>query len=160
MASSGCVLPLSPTFEDPAGERNYAPEIVSTSPVQGFVLPGTLTVTVTDPNVRDDLYIRWIAEYPPYNAMFTRLLRDDIQVTHSADGTQQQATRPFSNLSCFNLAVGTGSRAHPVTALVADRPFQVPSADPGGDPETSLTKSGDKYALYAEAHWVINVDCP
>jgi len=42
MTFSGCVLPLSPTWEDPAKETNYAPQVVGTVPVEGFVLPQTV----------------------------------------------------------------------------------------------------------------------
>jgi len=157
MTFSGCVLPLSPTWEDPAKETNYAPQVVGTVPVEGFVLPQTLTVTVTDPNVGDHVYVRWIAEYPPYNPMKTRLLRDDVELAPPADGTPVFAMPSVANVSCLNLAPQTS--AHPVTALVTDRAFPKPSETPGTNPQDLFTKL-DSNGLSAEAHWVLNVDCP
>ena len=133
--------------------------MVTTDPVQGFVLPGSLTVTVTDPNVTDDIFIRWIAEYPPYNPMITHLLGQDSQVSHSLNGTQVTEMRSFSPVTCFNLTRGTGAIAHPITALVSDRMFQDPSAATSANAEQVLTRSADQHALYAEAHWVLNVEC-
>ena len=69
---SACVIPVGPRFEDPPGQENFAPEIENADPLQGGVVtvPSNtakkITITVTDPNAFDDLYIRWIAEYPPY----------------------------------------------------------------------------------------------
>jgi hypothetical protein len=158
MTFSGCVLPLSPQFEDPPAERNYAPEILSTSPVQGgFVLPQTLSATVTDPNVGDHLFVRWIAEYPPYNDIKTRLMRDDFEAVPPNDNTAPFAMPSVADVGCGNLAVQT--MVHPVTMLVADRKFPTLIDFPNLTREQLLTKASD-LALKAEAHWVLNVDCP
>ena len=153
MTPFGCVLPLAPTFDNPPEPQNYPPQITMMEPPAVFIVPGDLAVTVTDPNVGDDLYLRWIAEYPPYSPN-SHLLRDDTKIPHSADGSQLLETRPFTNLSCLSLTQGL--IYHPVTALVTDRPFP----DPMGltSREDQLTKI-DKDAGEAQAHWVINVNC-
>jgi hypothetical protein len=155
MTTFGCVLPLAPTFDDPAAERNYAPMLITTDPLQGFVQPGSLKITVTDPNVTDDLWIRWIGEYPPYSMVNTRLLRDDTKVSHSADGKPLVAGSVL-NVDCPSLAPDL--LAHPVTALVSDRAFVTRADDPtlSGEAQYITVSKG---ALTAEAHWVVNVSC-
>lgn len=157
MMSLGCVLPLAPSFDDPPAERNYAPTLIDFTPVQGFVSPGLLTVTISDPNVGDDLVVRWIVDYPPYNGDRTRGLID-FPYTHSADGKPLLKTSPM-DVSCLNLAQGIS--AHPVTALISDRPFLC--CEKAGDnanlsPEEQLTKLRPN-ALSVEAHWVVNAPC-
>ena len=156
MMSLGCVLPLAPNFDDPPAERNYAPTLVDFTPAQGFVSPGPLTVTVSDPNVGDDLVVRWIVDYPPYNADRTRSLNDD-PIPHSADGKPLLKTSP-RDISCLNLAQGVS--AHPVTALIADRAFLCCEKDDGANlsAEQKLTKLPPN-ALSVEAHWVVNAPC-
>src|SRR4051812_5161685 len=62
----GCILPVSPRFEDPPAPGNYPPEIDTTAPAQGTiwtVQPGEVahfSVTVSDPNNDDNLFVRWI----------------------------------------------------------------------------------------------------
>jgi hypothetical protein len=157
MTSLGCVLPLAPSFDDPPAERNYAPTLVDFRPVQGFVSPGPLTVTVSDPNVGDDLVVRWIVEYPPYNSDRTRGLPDDPFI-HSADG--KQLLKPSErNISCLSLAQGIS--AHPITALISDRAFLCCDALHDGanlTAEEKLTKLPSN-ALSVEAHWVVNASC-
>jgi len=153
MMPFGCVLPLAPSFEDPPAPQNYPPQIVMTDPAAVFVLPGTLTVTVTDPNPGDDLYLRWIGEYPPITPN-SHLLAPDLKITKSADGSVLYEMRSFPNLSCASLA--TGVMAHPVTALVTDRPFPDPATLTSH--EDLLTKTADDSGR-AEAHWIINVNC-
>jgi hypothetical protein len=156
MTSFGCVLPLAPAFEDPPEQQNYPPSVVSTEPPQGIVQAGTLSVTVTDPNVSDDLYIRWIGEFPPYTQN-SHLLKDDTKVQHSADGSQLLEMRSLENLNCLSLASQTA--LHPVTALVTDRPFPDPAQFPNLSREDLLTKLDD-HGAKAEAHWTVNVSCP
>ena len=157
MTSLGCVLPLAPNFDDPPAERNYAPTLVDFTPAQGFVSPGPLTVTVSDPNVGDDLVVRWIVDYPPYNGDRTRSFGDD-RFTHSADG--KPLLEPSQrNISCLNLAQGIS--AHPITALISDRPFlccEKASDSVNLSAEQQLTKLRPN-ALSVEAHWVVNAPC-
>src|SRR4051812_34931695 len=83
---SGCVVPVTPAFQDPPASQNYAPVFLNVDPEIGAVVTrSAFLVTVTDPNVGDDLYVRWIADYPPYSNN-TRTLLPTTKVTHSADG--------------------------------------------------------------------------
>jgi hypothetical protein len=151
MTSFGCVLPLAPSFDDPPAERNYAPTLTTFAPPQGFVSPGALSVTVSDPNVGDDLVVRWILEYPPFSDR-THRLKDD-HFTHSADGKELQQPSEAPDLGCLSLAQGIS--AHPITALVADRAFLVRPDLPLEEQLTALPTG----ALTVEAHWVLNVTC-
>jgi hypothetical protein len=152
---SGCVLPLSPEFQDPPTQQNYAPDIVSASPLQGSVV-STLTfeITVTDPNVSDTLWIRWIGEYPPVSSD-SRLLAPDIAVPPF------NGQAPFSSQSitidCLSSPLAKLPQ-HPIMALVSDRPFLPRDSDAGL--ETLLIGSSSPVAKTAEAHWVLNLTCP
>ena len=74
-------------------------------------------VTVDDPNVADDLYLRWIADFPPFDED-SRRLGDDIKLSPPAPGT----LRPDAvlNVDCtlhalaiaLKTAMGAFPRAH------------------------------------------------
>jgi hypothetical protein len=121
------------------------------------VSPGVLSVTVSDPNVGDSLVVRWIVDYPPYSGDRTRQLDDDL-IPHSADG--KPLLMPSGrDISCLNLAQGIS--AHPVTALISDRPFLCCK---NGDDTSNLTAEErltklPPNALSVEAHWVVNAPC-
>jgi hypothetical protein len=83
---AACVVPVGPEWSDP--DSNYPPSIVSATPPVGFVLGGNrdggsasleVTVELADQNTQDDLYLRWIVDYPPYSADNTVLARTDIK---------------------------------------------------------------------------------
>ena len=157
--TSGCVIPVAPDFQDPPLQQNYAPELVSTVPPQTIVTTTAFQVTVTDPNVSDDLYVRWIAEYPPFSSTNSKRLKPDVMLTHSANGMQMLGMDPIAVDCLFPLA---RLPQHPITAIISDRPFFSPQDDPPqSDPETLLagirTKEG---ALKVEAHWVLSLLCP
>ncbi|HET6147337.1 MAG TPA: hypothetical protein VFH68_07365 [Polyangia bacterium] len=157
MTSSGCVIPLAPSFDDPPAERNYAPQLLDPTPAQGYVSPGVLRVNVSDPNVGDDLVVRWIVDYPPYNADRTRRLVD-FPFHHSADGKPLLEPSEM-DISCLNLAQGVS--VHPVTALVSDRDFlccKKPEDSANLTAEQQLIKLPPN-ALSVEAHWVVNAPC-
>jgi hypothetical protein len=116
-----CVVPVAPTFQDPIGEPNVPPYIVSAIPSVGFVASATqmFQVTVTDQNVGDTLNYQWLIDYPPYNGD-TR--PGDIgSIAPSANGTQQQVTRPLLRLPCsYNPAP---KAVHQLQFILADREF-------------------------------------
>jgi hypothetical protein len=125
-------------------------------PSQSFVLPGTLQIVVTDPNVSDDIYVRWIGEYPDYSPN-SRLLKNDI-IPKSVDGTPLRGVSEMPDLGCLQLA---RLPQHAITALVTDRPFLTTAEVPADDPEQleKLLTSTRVNAGRLEAHWVLNVDC-
>ncbi len=120
---SACVVPVAPSFQDPVGEPNVPPYIVSAGPPVGtFITSTTLIpqVTVTDQNVGDLLAYQWVIDYPPYKPDTHPLGIEHIQP--SANGSQQQVTKALSQAPClFNpdptLAV------HQLAFILADREF-------------------------------------
>ena len=159
---SGCVIPVSPQFEGPLPQENFAPQIESAQPAQGQVLTAgtaqSFTITVTDPNAGDDLNIRWIAEYPPFTNITRRLM--DQPVFHSADGERLHAPVKITISCAFYPLASIAS--HTIMALVSDRPFRdVPDQPDAGttalELENALTGvgAGNK----AEAHWFLNLPC-
>jgi hypothetical protein len=154
---SGCVIPVAPDFQDPPLQQNYAP-VLSADPQQGIVTTTTFTVTVGDPNVSDDLYVRWIAEYPPYSTVNTKGLKEDRMIPHSVNGMQLEVPDSIT-VDCVFDPLAPQLPLHPITALVSDAPFFTVAEDPTLDPETVLTGIR-KGAMKAEAHWVLSLTCP
>lgn len=116
---SACVVPVAPNFQDPIGEPNVPPYIVSAIPSVGAVAAPTqmFQVTVTDQNVGDTLNYQWLIDYPPYT-LDTR--PGDIgSIAPSADGTQQRVTKPLLRLPCsYNPAP---KAVHQLQFILADR---------------------------------------
>jgi hypothetical protein len=124
LSTSACIIPLGPDFQDPVSEPNDAPYIIGAIPdFTSVVTPPQLdfSVTVTDPNVGDNLYIRWLADYPGAN--YRPLMADPPFVAHSTNG-QPLRKSVSTTVDCFldNLAM-TSDGEHRVEVLVADRPF-------------------------------------
>lgn len=152
---SACVLPLAPEFEDPPAAQNFAPVIVDSFPVNGAVVSTPMfRVTVDDPNVADDLYLRWIADFPPFSDS-SRRLGDDIKLSPPAAGT----LRPDAVLSvdCTLHALAKMTTTHQIMIVVADRPFRSPDQEPSL--ERKLTSLPPGVAKRAEAHWTLNLEC-
>src|SRR5215471_15875644 len=69
---SACILPVAPEFQDPPASENFGPVITDSSPALGSVVTKVggaplppFRVTITDPNLGDNLHVRWLADYPP-----------------------------------------------------------------------------------------------
>jgi hypothetical protein len=151
----GCVLPLAPQFSDPPSQENFAPVITDSRPLEGMIVTSTtFSITVTDPNVTDDLWVRWIGEYPPFSNDSQRLLSTDQHISHSVDGTPLQSTQSIT-LNCL-YPLDRQLTQHPIMALVSDRAFLPADSDAGL--ETILTGISPG-AKKAEAHWVLDLDC-
>ncbi len=133
---SACITPVAPEFQDPTASPNYAPYIVSFSPAFGSVVSIPLSqdpvsqdfqVTVTDPNVEDNLFYRWVADYPPYTTN-TRTLAD-AEFPHTANGQPQDALISRT-IGCTDTLATTANGQHRFEVIVADRPFAAaPSSD-------------------------------
>jgi hypothetical protein len=137
---SACIIPVGPNFQDPPAAPNFPPYIVSATPdFNSIVTPPQLTfaVTVTDPNVGDDLYIRWLADYPGANY---RTVMGTSFVAHSANG-QVLAATVTGTVDCTldNLAMTTDGE-HRIEVIVADRPFVEPG--PGNTQLDLVTPPG------------------
>jgi hypothetical protein len=162
---SGCVLPVGPRFEDPPTVENFAPAIEGAQPAQGSVVTAvgtgtgttisqTFTIMFTDPNAGDDLYVRWIGEYPPYSA--TSHVLSDNKISHSVNGEPLHQSASL-NVTCFTLLARTAQ--HQITVLVSDRPYWDPS-DPAAplNLEMVLVQNTEK-TLVAQATWFLNLPC-
>jgi hypothetical protein len=153
LSTSACIIPLGPDFQDPVATPNAAPYFESAHPDFGSVVtpPGLqFTVTVTDPNVGDDLHIRWVADYPGANY---RTLTPESFVAHSTNGTPLRTT-VSATVDCLldNLAM-TSDGEHRVEVIVADRPFVESSG-------TQLDLVMDP-GLVVRASWVLEqLSCP
>jgi hypothetical protein len=147
----GCVIPVGPQFQDPLAAQNYAPRITDVKPA-GTVTSNThFEVTVTDPNVGDSLFVRWIANYPDLQASSTTL-KDQIFSPH-ADGSplSEQASL---DVDCDDLASASAENSvgrHQIRIVVADRAFAS-----GTVPSDRVSAGG----LADWNDWTLNLSCP
>jgi hypothetical protein len=117
---SACVLPIAPEFQDPPASQNYAPFFLATDPPIGAVVSTpSFRVTVRDPNVGDNLYVRWISNFPPATGD-TRAFKEET-IPHSADGTLLFADSTAQPTCIKDLVANLPS--HRVMVVVSDRQF-------------------------------------
>jgi len=85
VAANGCVVPIGPEFRDPQEKlppEPFKPTFTSADPPFGTTvgLDGAarkyFTVTVDDINVTDQISVRWVLNYPPYNMTATKQLSE------------------------------------------------------------------------------------
>jgi hypothetical protein len=155
---SACVLPIAPDFQDPLSSPNYSPFIISSSPPAGSIVTGmpttttTFRVTVSDPNVGDDLHIRWLVDYPPLSPTITRIV-PDTTISHSADG-QPIVQDAFEPIGCSQQLLSPTLNQHQVMVLIADRPFETLRLD-----QDNVTKLVDDAGFVVSASWILTVGC-
>jgi hypothetical protein len=157
---SACVLPIAPEFQDPPAAANYSPLILDSNPQIGSVVVAAnpmmvppFTVFVSDPNVGDDLHVRWLADFPPFT-MNTRDMVLDDHFTHSSNGVPLNAMSEVTpSCSAHNLAK---IPQHQIMAVVADRPFDNTQVGPNAD----LTKLSDPNGRKVVATWTLTLGCP
>jgi hypothetical protein len=149
---SACVLPIAPEFQDPPASENYAPVFIDTEPPAGSIVTAspmlTFTVVVSDPNVGDDLQVRWIADFPPLTDNTSVMATTPIP--HAAGATvSSHETSIQPNCALHHLA---RIPSHQIMAVVADRPF----LDPGTPIDFErLPPDG----LKDSRSWILNLDC-
>ena len=119
-AGSSCVIPIGPEFTDP---ENYPPFVVSSSPAEGEVLSVAtgsrqVTLRVGDQNIGDQLFIRWLIDYPAYSAA-SRIGRDDRAPTTGEAFRGPVAFVP----DCRDHNIARELPEHRVTASISDREF-------------------------------------
>jgi hypothetical protein len=156
---SACITPVAPEFQDPAASPNYAPYIQSVSPPFGSVVSIPLSqnpvsqnfqVTVTDPNVEDNLFYRWVADYPPYTTN-TRTLAD-AEFPHMVNGQPQDAVISRT-IGCTDTLAITADGQHRLEVIVADRPFAAPIP-----PDMSLDLVNPP-GFVVRASWTFQIAC-
>ena len=156
LSTSACIIPVGPDFQNPIAGPNNAPYIIGATPDFGaIVTPPQLTfsVTVTDPNIGDDLYVRWLADYPGAN--YRQVNTGRSFVSHSMNGQPLRETvQAIVDCLLDNLGM-TSDGEHRVEVIVADRPFVDPIP-----PDTHLDLVMDP-GLVVRASWVLEqLSCP
>ncbi len=156
MTFVGCVIPLAPEFENP--EKNQPPFIVSANPSVGSEIgPSTeeqdeeFEVTLRDPNPGDELYVRWIFNYPPYSDDNTRISNVNRLPPTSPDGPRRIAIA----VNCSLLSLPKGRKQHRVMLAVSDRQFK---RDVDSAPDLRLTGTQPDAHLL-QAVWTLNKEC-
>jgi hypothetical protein len=149
---SACVLPIAPEFQDPPTSQNYAPYFQTVMPDLGSEITVPMfEVTVTDPNVGDDLYVRWIVDYPPYNDN-TRPFAQP-KVVHSVDGSPLLQNLTFAP-NCVDDNLAKIAR-HQIMVVVADRDFSKQLPMQAVDLTRLVPGDGRKVI----GTWVLDMEC-
>jgi hypothetical protein len=146
-----CIIPVAPEFQDPAGVPNSPPFIIQeeTSPPFGAeVVDPTFAITISDPNVGDDLHVRWLADYP---GPATRTIEADHLYIARKDGLPLRQRVPVT-VDCSLYQLSPDLDRHQIIAVVADRLF----ADPSPNSLTLVTQDSEP----AFAFWNWSVKCP
>jgi hypothetical protein len=130
-----CVIPVAPDFQDPLAAANVPPYLHDWMPARGPVfsvfgsatsLPTTnFTVQITDPNVDDTIYYRWVLNYPPSSGTTTiAFSAPDAQDGPPATGAVHNFTANFP-MNCAVVqgqSISSGLEQH-FSLFVADREF-------------------------------------
>lgn len=137
--STGCLLPLAPDFQDPPKAPNYPPSFQVVKPfAETSVTAGSdsFHVDVEEPNPQDTLYVRWVADYPPYTAGKTKQLGSDVILLPGQDRAADYMLPTPAPCSAFSAGA-----EHRLVTIVSDRPFR--RADQFTDPyRFSLVEGG------------------
>ena len=143
---SACIIPAGPEFQDPPSIPDSAPYIVSATPEIGSITTGTnFAIVISDPNVQDDLNVRWLLDWPetvPGNHTF---VKDDL-FSHDESGKRLMAIST-ATIGC-NLLRPAALPLHRLFVVVADRDFDENDI-------TAVVIGGNK----TSATWVWNVTC-
>jgi hypothetical protein len=155
---ASCVVPVGPEWTDPPA--NYPPTIKEANPAVGSLLPrdpdagGSFTVEVVlaDKNTTDDLFVRWIIDYPPppFDETASRLA---YPTTQPGGGGIERPRLRFAP-SCNDDHIASGFSSHRLMLAASDRSFA--SDDPG---QTSLDAVPEGNAR-VEAVWLFELNCP
>jgi hypothetical protein len=149
---SACIIPAGPEFQDPPGVRNSPPFLLSVSPPEGSrVVDPTpeFSVTPSDLNAGDDLWVRWITEYPP-NVIGSTNANPPTPIPHSADGSPLRSPSNFKpNCNDIDRRLST----HQVMAAISDSAFV--GSDGLGD---LLTTTSDTPPILVV--WTWQKSCP
>lgn len=152
LLASACVLPVGPQFEDPPG--NSSPYLASSDPPEGSVLPETsplIEVVVGDANQDDVLRVRWLIDYPPFDAAVTRMAHEFHLPT---TGKTERGKFRFAP-NCADDQIATETSSHRVTLSVADRPLLPEDQSPPALRLDSVPTEG----FVLRATWILNLDC-
>jgi hypothetical protein len=151
----GCVVPVGPEWTDPQG--NYPPTIHSATPPVGSVLgldPDAgaalaVAVVLADHNTKDKLYVRFIIDYPPFDANVTRLAWSHIE---PGGGQIERPTITFAP-NCIDDQIARGFTSHRLLLAASDRPF---ASDNPTEAAPDAVADGN---FLVEAMWQFEMDC-
>jgi len=153
--ASGCVVPVGPKWSDP--ETNHPPTIASANPAVGTVLGRSadggssgqveVEVVLADQNTSDNLYLRWIVDYPPYTAGKTVVALETAQ----PGGDTIVRTAVIFAPDCASIHSRTLAD-HRLLLAVSDRPF-------GSDVNSSTPSAVDNGNYLVEAVWPFTLNC-
>lgn len=140
-----CIIPVGPNWQDPPGERNHAPEIVSITPPVGMIVTTSVgfRVVFSDPD-GDPLFFRWLAEAPPIVQGISF-----IQPVDDHPPSMEPAESKFP-AECGQLQASRTT--HQIKVGISDRPFIVP--DKAADALTTVDGS-----LPIEFAWTLEKAC-
>jgi hypothetical protein len=154
--ASGCVIPVGPQFDDP--EANYPPYVSSSSPTVGEIFtPGptddgrSITVTLSDQNLHDELFIRFLVDYPGTDTSTSHLVLP-IQIPPTG---MPERLPVHVQPSCQMLRLAMGP--HRFIMSVSDRPFLDALLGQDVDPEAPFDSVPDD-AKRIRVGWTLN--CP
>jgi hypothetical protein len=152
-----CIIPVGPDWQDPHGEENLPPRFVTTTPVSGQHIAADannvqkFTITVSDPNVREPLFLKWLEEYPPVTAETNQIAAMNFMVPPSETGQAMRAQKT-ETFGCGVFANKTRTE-HLITAVVSDRPFVI-----GGPLSNPLLVEDNGQT--DTVTWTLNLPCP
>ncbi|HXU82719.1 MAG TPA: hypothetical protein VN914_15055 [Polyangia bacterium] len=154
--AGGCVIPVGPQFDKP--ETNYPPYVVTSTPTVGEIFtPSTaedgrqITATISDQNLHDNLFIRFLVDYPGTDTSLPHLLLGfEIPPSGAAERSpvhiQPSCQQP-------KLAMGP----HRLIMVVSDRPFFDALLGQDVDPEAPFDSVPEE-ANRIRVLWTLN--CP
>jgi hypothetical protein len=151
-----CVVPVGPEWVDPP--ENYPPTIAEATPAVGSVLAPTpdsggqpaVRVVLADQNTRDNVYFRFIIDYPPFDPATSR-----VAWPSALPGGDQVKREPIVFVpSCALHDIASGFSSHRLLLAASDGHFvdDVPG-------QAGLDKTLDG-RVPVEAMWPFELDCP
>lgn len=147
---ASCVIPVHPEFDEP--ETNTAPYLLVSDPQPLETLSATgmerfIRVTLADDNAGDELFLRWMIDWPPAGQL-QRLARQD-RLPPSTEGKPERPEDVFQP-DCLEHNIASGLKQHKVLLIVSDRPYK--SFDPFDDAPSD--------AKVLKIGWLLNLECP
>jgi hypothetical protein len=143
-------VPVAPEFRDPDKVENFPPYFEGSTPIfwkREVFAPQTFTVKVRDRNPLDNLYVRWVSDYPEFEEAFSKLLAE------SMGGSVTDFSYGPIPADCKDFAQGRDA-THRLVVIVSDRPFNPPPLAENVELKFNSAKDG---ATPIMAGW--NVTC-
>jgi hypothetical protein len=157
----GCVIPVGPEWSDP--DRNYPPTVAYANPPVGTILgqapdggtsdagaPIVVAVELADQNTGDNLYVRWIIDYPAQPPADPR-----VALLFTYPGGDAVTRQPPLYFAPDCARVSHAASSHRLMLAVSDRPFPKDQSSP--DPDWPDAVPEGQYRV--EAVWPFELSC-